>query len=268
MKRRKSQYKRKLIKIASKLAFLNVSTPEPIPSRPLSLQDKHTSKDSTYNQSPWINRRILDEVTERELYLACRHILLDSKPSHHGLRGKRSELDLGGLSRQKKSTVEASEISVHMPISMLAELPSSSLIGGRGPNIKTRTRPKANMKARARSFRGATACADSNGKRAAFRRLDERGAQKQGKLRTHDEVPSYVPQWTNDCGEDVTLPVVVIPTLANVNTSSSQPADLLQATLTKVSTQALAVTVDNQVKVVTLSRNGTGAPRRSIVLAR
>jgi hypothetical protein len=209
------------------LVFFNVSTPEPIPSRPLSLQDKHTSKDSTYNQSPWINRRILDELTERELHLACRHILLDSKPSHPGLRSKSSELDLGGLSRQKKSTVKASEISVHMPISVLAELSSSSLIGGRRPNIKTRTRPKANMKARARSFRGAPTCADSNGKRATFRRLDERGAQKQGKLRTHEEVPSYIPQWTNDCGKDVALPVVVIPTLSNVSMSSSRPADLM-----------------------------------------
>lgn len=248
------------------MVFLNISTLEPIPSRPLSFQDKQTSKDSTYNQSPWINRRILDELIERELYLACRRILLNSKTSCHGLRSKSSELDFGGLGRPKMSTVQASKMSVHIPISALAELSSSCLIG-RGPNIKTRTRPKANMKARARSYRGAPTCADHNGERAAFRRHDERGAQKQGKLRTHEKIPSYVPQWTNDCGEDVTLPVVVIPTLANANTSSSRPADLLQATLTKVSTQALTVAVDSQVKVVTLSRNETGALRRSIPLA-
>jgi hypothetical protein len=229
----------------------------------LSFQDKQTSKDSTYNQSPWINRRILDELTERELYLACRRILLDSKTSCHGLRSKSSALDLGGLGRPKMSTVQASQMSVHMPISAMAELSSSCLIG-RGPNIKTRTRPKANMKARARSYRGAPTCADNNGERAAFRRHDERGAQKQERSRTHNKIPSYVPQWTNDCGEDVTLPVVVIPTLVNVNTSS----DPLQATLNKVSTQALAVAVDNQVKVVILSRNEAGALRRSIPLAR
>ncbi|RYO18122.1 hypothetical protein AA0111_g10885 [Alternaria arborescens] len=220
MKRRGFQCKRTLIKIASKLVSLNISTPEPIPSRPLSLHDKHPSRDSTYDQSPWINRRILDGLTEQELHLACRNILLDSKPSHQGLRSKSSELDFGGLGRQKKSTVQAPEISVHMPISALAELSSSSLIGGRGPNIKTRTRPKANMKARARSYGGAPACADSNGKRPAFRRIDERGAQKQGKLRTHDKVPSYVPRWTNDCGQDVTLPVVVNSSLTNAIMSS------------------------------------------------
>jgi hypothetical protein len=124
------------------------------------------------------------------------------------------------------------------------------------------------MKARARSYRGAPTCSYNNGERAAFRRHDERGAQKQERSRTHNKIPSYVPQWTNDCGEDVTLPVVVIPTLVNVNTSSSRPADPLQATLNKVSTQALAVAVDNQVKVVILSRNEAGALRRSIPLAR
>ncbi|KAH8621219.1 hypothetical protein IG631_24126 [Alternaria alternata] len=109
------------------------------------------------------------------------------------------------------------------------------------------------MEARARSYGEMSTCANSNGKRAAFGQFDDRDAQKQGKLRMRDSFPDCVPQWTNRCDEDVTLPVVFISTLANANLSSSQPASLPQATLADVSTQALATAFDNQVGAARLS---------------
>ncbi|KAI5364385.1 hypothetical protein J4E82_011504 [Alternaria postmessia] len=208
MKRRRFQCNRTLINIASKLILLDIPTPEPTPSRPSTSHDRHTFKDGICNQSPWINRRILDELTERELYLACRHVLLHSKLSDHGVRNTGSKLDCDGSGRQKNRMTQACETSVHMPISVLAELSSTSSIG-RGPNIKTRTRPKANMEARARSYGEMSTCANSNGKRAAFGQFDDRDAQKQGKLRMRDSFPDCVPQWTNRCDEDVTLPMIV-----------------------------------------------------------
>jgi len=228
MKQRKFSFNLAPVKIASKSDLLDKPTPEPTPSQPSSSHKRHTSKDSICDSSPWINRRVLDEHTELELRLACRHILQNFKPSDHGMENTDPKLDFGGLGpRRKESKPQAAEVSVRMPTGAPPELSAASTsFMMRKPSTKTRTRAKADQEIRNRTYGDMPARANSSRKRADFGWLDERDAEREEKLRTYGKTSMDVPRsavFRNDSDEDVTLPVAVTSTFANAKMSSSVP---------------------------------------------
>ncbi|KAG9189750.1 hypothetical protein G6011_06618 [Alternaria panax] len=228
MKQHKFSFNLAPVKIAPKSDLLDKPTPESTPSQPSSSHKRHTSKDSICDSSPWINRRVLDEHTELELRLACRHILQNFKPSDHGMENTDPKLDFGGLGlRRKESRPQAAEVSVRMPTGAPPELSATSTsFMMRKPSTKTRTRAKADQEIRNRTYGDMPARANSSRKRADFGWLDERDAEREEKLRTYGKTSMDVPRlaaFHNDSDEDVILPVAVTSTLANAKMSSSVP---------------------------------------------
>ncbi|KAI4637758.1 hypothetical protein J4E83_000576 [Alternaria metachromatica] len=224
MKQRKFSFNLAPVKIASKPDLSDKPAPDPTPS---SSHKRHTSKDSICDQSPYINRRVLDEHTDLELRLACREILQNFKPSDHGMENTDPKLDFGGLGRRKESKPQATEVAVRMPTGAPPELAATSTsFMMRKPSTKTRSRTKADQEIRARTYGDMPARANSSRKRADFGWLDERDAEREEKLRSYGKTSMDVPRsnvFHNDSDEDVTLPVAVTSTLANAKMSSSVP---------------------------------------------
>ena len=133
------------------------------------------------------------------------------------------KLDFGGLNRRKEGKPAAVEVNVRMPTGAPADLVSSSFMA-RKPSTKTRTRAKADLEIKARTYGDMPVRANSSRKRADFGWLDERDDRRDEKLKTHGKTSIDVPRSaalrSNDSDEDVTTPVAVSARYANAKTSS------------------------------------------------
>ncbi|EOA83602.1 uncharacterized protein SETTUDRAFT_43335 [Exserohilum turcica Et28A] len=194
------------------------SDPASSHSRESSSHRRHTSKDTICDNSPWINRRVLDSHTELELRAACRLILKNFKPSDYGMENTDPKLDFAGFKPRKESKPLPADVNVRIPTGAPPEPASSTSFLPRSRSTKTRTRAKADMEIRARQNADAPARANSSRKRADFGWFTDRDAEKDEKLRTLGKASMDVARpaaATNISDEDVTLPVAVTSTLAN-----------------------------------------------------
>jgi hypothetical protein len=136
------------------------------------------------------------------------------------------KLDFGGLNRRKEGKPAALEVNVRMPTGAPTDLSSSSFMA-RKPSTKTRTRAKADLEIKARTYGDLPVRANSSRKRADFEWLDERDDRRDEKLKTHGKTSIDVPRSaalrSNDSDEDVTTPVAVPARYANAKTASSAP---------------------------------------------
>ncbi|KAF1939658.1 hypothetical protein EJ02DRAFT_351799 [Clathrospora elynae] len=216
------------VKTACKADITDKPTPEPTQSHSASPSQhrRHTSKDSICDNSAYINRRPLDEHTERELRLACRLILQNFKPSDHGMENTDPKLDFGVMGRRKESKAQPAEVRVRMPTGAPAELASSSFMA-RKLSTKTRTRAKADLEIKARTQADMPTRANSSRKRADFGWLDERDDARNEKLKSYGKSPSIdlsrSAAFRNDSDEDVTLPVAIASSFAYSHVPSSAP---------------------------------------------
>ncbi|KAH3912050.1 hypothetical protein HBI56_175510 [Parastagonospora nodorum] len=157
------------------------AAPEPTPSHPQpksQSHSKHSSKDSITDYSPHINRRVLDAHTERELRLACQHILQNFKPSDHGMENTDPKLDFGGLQRGRDSKTKdrnahRSEPKVRLPTGAPVDLKTA---------LEARGLKQTELTMR-RSGDAPPVRANSSRKRADFDWLDERNDKREEKLR-------------------------------------------------------------------------------------
>jgi hypothetical protein len=207
-----------LQKIASMLDLADKMSPEPTPSQASSSHRRHSSKDTICDNSPFINRRVLDSQTEQELRSACRLILKNFKPSDHGMENTDPKLDFGGFRPRKETNPQPARVAVRMPAGAPPEPASTSFLP-RSRSTKTRTRAKAEI--RARQYGDLPARANSSRKRA------ERDAEKEDRLRNFGKASMDVSRPPIACisDEDVTLPVTVTSTLANAKVSASHHFD-------------------------------------------
>lgn len=207
--------------------------PEPTPSHSQSSSQSHShkksnSRDSICDSLPYINRRVLDAHTDRELRLACRHILQNFKPSDHGMENTDPKLDFGGLQGRrepKDQKTQTAEVKVRMPTGAPAEL-ASSLVG-RTKSTKTRTRAKADNEIRARTQAELPVRANSSRKRADFGWLDDRDDKREQNLKKFGkassiDLPRPAPVRT-DADSGVSTPVTVSSTLAYSKSTSTAP---------------------------------------------
>jgi hypothetical protein len=111
-------------KVPGKADVAKEKTPEPTPAtvpppKEPQTHRRHQSKDDFPHLIAYISRQSLDAQTERELRVACRHILQNFKPSDHGMEDTDPRLDFGAMNRrkgeQKNLIVGANEVRVRMP---------------------------------------------------------------------------------------------------------------------------------------------------------
>ncbi|USP77496.1 uncharacterized protein yc1106_04770 [Curvularia clavata] len=197
-------------------------SPDPTLSH-ASAHRRHSSGETICNNSPFINRRVLDNQTEQELREACRLILKNFKPSDHGMENTDPKLDFGGLRPRKESRPQHADVNVRVPTGAPAESASTSFLP-RSRSTKVRTRAKADMEIRARQYGDLPARANSSRKRADW--LQDRDAEKEQRLRNFGKasMDASRPAISSISDEDITLPVAVTSTLAKSNLSSSVPA--------------------------------------------
>ncbi|RMZ67004.1 serine threonine- kinase dyrk2 isoform x1 [Pyrenophora seminiperda CCB06] len=219
------------VKVGSKPDLNGKSTPEPTPAQSPASHRRHSSKDSICDNSPFINRRVLDAQTDQQLRSACKLILQNFKPSDHGMENTDPKLDFGGLGRRKESSRPQQETRPH-PVQVNVRMPTGAPIDTattsflpRKPSTKTRTRAKADLEIKAR-VGDVPARANSSRKRADFAWLDERDTQRDEKLKANGKTSIDVPRsatFRNDSDESITLPVAVTSNFASATVSSSLP---------------------------------------------
>ncbi|KAF2995539.1 hypothetical protein E8E13_002666 [Curvularia kusanoi] len=124
--KRKFSFNLAPVKIPGKADAAKDKTPEPTPAKvppPKEPQSqshrRHQSKDEFPHLVAYISRQSLDARTERELRVACRHILQNFKPSDHGMEDTDPRLDFGAMTRRKGEqqnvVLSANEVRVRMP---------------------------------------------------------------------------------------------------------------------------------------------------------
>ncbi|KAH7359658.1 hypothetical protein BKA66DRAFT_515161 [Pyrenochaeta sp. MPI-SDFR-AT-0127] len=231
--KRKFSFNLAPVKISAKPDASDKQAPEPTPSsHSQSSSQSHShrkshSKDSICDSSPYINRRVLDAQTERELRVSCRLILQNFKPSDHGMENTDPKLDFGGLQARKEPKehkTQTSEVKVRMPTGAPAELTSAF---ARKTSTKTRTRAKADNEIRARTQGELPVRANSSRKRADFGWLDDRDDKREQNLKKFGRSPSIdLPRPAPiraDGDSGVSTPVTVSSTLAYSKSASTAP---------------------------------------------
>lgn len=122
--KRKFSFNLAPVKVPGKADVAKEKTPEPTPAKDPTPKEpqthrRHQSKDDFPHLVAYISRQSLDVQTERELRVACRHILQNFKPSDHGMEDTDPRLDFGAMNRrkgeQKNVIVGANEVRVRMP---------------------------------------------------------------------------------------------------------------------------------------------------------
>ncbi|EDU42430.1 hypothetical protein PtrSN002B_003474 [Pyrenophora tritici-repentis] len=230
MMKRKFSFNLAPVKVASKAELKEKPTPELTPTQSAT-HKRHTSKDSICDNSPFINRRVLDAQTDQELRSACKLILQNFKPSDHGMENTDPKLDFGGLGLRKESKPQQenrskpAQVNVRMPTGAPMDTATTSFLP-RKPSTKTRTRAKADLEIKARAYGGEPpARTNSSRKRTDFGWLDERDAQREEKLKVNGKASMDMPRpanFRNDSDESITLPVAVASNFANATVSSGK----------------------------------------------
>jgi hypothetical protein len=145
---------------------------------------RQSSKDSICDYSPYIERRLLDTKTEKELRAACQLILQNFKPSDHGMEDTDPKLDFGAMQRGREPRTRdrnatRSEPKVRLPTGAPVDLKTALEARGLQQTELTLRNPGDPLPARANSSR----------KRADFAWLDERNDKREANLRKYDCAP-------------------------------------------------------------------------------
>ncbi|CAE7189135.1 hypothetical protein CFE70_006902 [Pyrenophora teres f. teres 0-1] len=229
MMKRKFSFNLAPVKVASKPELKGKPASEPTSTQSAATHTRHSSKDSICDNSPFINRRVLDAQTDQELRSACKLILENFKPSDHGMENTDPKLDFSGLGHRKESKPQQEnrpqpvQVNVRMPTGAPIDAATTSFLP-RKPSTKTRTRAKADLEIKARAYGGELpARTNSSRKRTDFGWLDERDAQREEKLKINGKASMDMPRsatFRNDSDESITLPVAVTSNFANATVSS------------------------------------------------
>ncbi|KAF1917259.1 hypothetical protein BDU57DRAFT_536965 [Ampelomyces quisqualis] len=158
-----------------------VGASQPTPPQPPSVPPshaRHSSHSSLSDASPFINRRLLDPQTERELRCACKLILQNFKPSDHGIDDADPKLDFGAMARPREHRTKDRnaarfEPRVRMPTGAPVDLKTALEARGLQQTGLTRRAPGDALPAPAKSARKPT----------DFAWLDERNDKREANLR-------------------------------------------------------------------------------------